>query len=86
LVRRSWYARAVHRYAVDWWVHGRSSLRRVAEMLRAEMGRQERWQIWEVWKESVESEVCHFAASTLQRWVMGARDASIAGARPRVWC
>jgi transposase-like protein len=70
LVRRSWYAREVHRHAVDWWVHGRSSLRRVAEMLRSEMGRQERWHMWEVWKESVaESEVCHFAASTLQRWL-----------------
>jgi transposase-like protein len=70
LVRGSWYARAVHRYAVDWWVHGRSSLRRVAEMLRSEMGHQERWGAWEVWEERLGvSEVCRFAASTLQRWL-----------------
>jgi hypothetical protein len=70
LVRGSWYGRAVHRYAVDWWVHGRSSLRRVAEMLRSEMGHQERWQAWHVWEEACPGpETCHFGASTLQRWL-----------------
>ena len=73
LVRGSWYARAVHRQAVDWWVHGRSSLRRVAEMLRSRMGRQERWWAWQVGEEqAVGPGACHFGASTLQRWLDGA--------------
>jgi transposase-like protein len=73
LVRRSWYARAVHRQAVDWWLHGRSTLRRVAEMLRSTMGQQERWLQWQPWAErAVDAEVCHRGASTLQRWLAGA--------------
>ena len=73
LVRGSWYARAVHRQAVDWWVHGRSSLRRITEMLRSEMGRQERWLSWHVWEEAVSGqERCGLGASTLHRWLDGA--------------
>jgi hypothetical protein len=42
-------------------------------MLRSEMGHQERWGAWEVWEERLGvSEVCRFAASTLQRWLDGA--------------
>jgi transposase-like protein len=70
LVRGSWYARAVHRQAVDWWVHGRSSLRRITEMLRSGMGRQERWQSWHVWEEALSGqERCGLGASTLHRWL-----------------
>lgn len=73
LVRGSWYARAVHRQAVDWWVHGRSTLRRIAEMLRSTMGHQERWLMWHPWEEgAARPEACHFGASTLQRWLDGA--------------
>lgn len=73
LVRGSWYARAVHRQAVDWWVHGRSSLRRITEMLRSVMGRQERWLSWHVWEEADSGqERCGLGASTLHRWLDGA--------------
>jgi transposase-like protein len=70
LVRGSWYAREVHRYAVDGWVHLRSSLRRVAEMVRSWIGHQERWWMWHPWEErSEEPERCRFHHSTVQRWV-----------------
>jgi transposase-like protein len=83
LVRGSWYARAVHRQAVDWWVHGRSSLRRTVEMLRSGMGQQERWRSWHVWEQPVAGrEHCGLGASTLHRWLDGAgkrAQASVAG-------
>ncbi|MBM3190577.1 MAG: hypothetical protein FJZ90_17905 [Chloroflexi bacterium] len=70
LVRGSWYAREVHRYAVDGWVHLRSSLRRVAEMVRSWIGQQERWWMWHPWERKPEGEgTCRFHHSTLQRWV-----------------
>jgi transposase-like protein len=70
LVRGSWYAREVQRQAVDWWVHGRSTLRRTAEMVRSTLGRQERWWTWHVWEEPcARPEVCRLSASTLQRWL-----------------
>jgi hypothetical protein len=37
LVRRSWYAREVHRCAIDLWQHGGISLRRGAEFKRSIM-------------------------------------------------
>lgn len=46
LVRKSWYAREVHRSAVDHWQHGGLSLRRTAECLRSWSGHQERWLQW----------------------------------------
>ena len=46
LVRGSWYARDVHRWAIDHWPHAGSSLRRTAEWLRTWMGWQERWRLW----------------------------------------
>lgn len=70
LVRGSWYGREVHRYAVDGWVHLRSSLRRVAEMVRSVIGKQERWWVWHPWERRPEGEGnCRFHHSTLQRWV-----------------
>jgi hypothetical protein len=70
LVRGSWYAREVHRAAVDGWVHMRSSLRRVAEMMRSWIGHQERWWIWHPWEERPAGQGrCRFHHSTLQRWV-----------------
>lgn len=90
LVRGSWYARAVHRQAVDWWVHGGSSLRRVSEMLRSTIGRQERWWSWHVWQEAVVGqERCGLGASTLHRWLDGAgrhAEAHVAGQLAGVAC
>ena len=42
LVPRSRYGRGVHRFAVDQWVHGGSSFRRIAGMMRSLIGYQER--------------------------------------------
>jgi hypothetical protein len=70
LVRGSWYGREVHRYAVDQWVHVRSSLRRVAEAVRSWVGHQERWWMWHVWEERPAGEgACRLHHSTVQRWV-----------------
>ena len=73
LVRRSWYARDVHRYAIDLWQHGGGSLRRVAEFVRSLIGRQERWLLWQVLAQAPAlAERCYLAASTVQRWLDGA--------------
>ena len=70
LVRGSWYARDVHRCAIDLWQHSGTSLRRGAEFLRSFIGRQERWLFWRVLSEPpAEGEQCHLAASTVQRWL-----------------
>ena len=73
LVRGSWYAREVHRFSIDLWQHGRSSLRRTAEFTRSLIARQERWLLWRpLDAEPPEAEECHLAASTLRRWLDGA--------------
>jgi len=72
LVRGSWYAREVHRRAIDQWQHMGSSLRRVAEWLRSSMGHQERWRLWRPLAEVSEGPHCYLAASTIHRWLDGA--------------
>lgn len=73
LVRGSWYARAVHRCAIDHWQHTGSSLRRTAEWFRSWLGKQERWQLWcPLDKRSLLGAGCYLAASTVQRWLDGA--------------
>lgn len=70
LVRGSWYARDVHRYALDQWMHTGSSLRRTAEWVRSQLGKQERWLIWRPLAESPsEEDRCHLSATTVHRWV-----------------
>ncbi|MFB3091885.1 MAG: transposase, partial [Dehalococcoidia bacterium] len=71
LVRGSWYAREVHRSAIDHWQHLGSSLRRSAEVMRSWLGRQERWQLWRPW-DAVAGERCYLSASTVHRWLDGA--------------
>lgn len=68
LVRHSWYAREVHRAAIDHWQHLGLSLRRTAEVLRSWMGRQERWRLWRP-LDGPPQEVCYLAASTVHRWL-----------------
>jgi transposase-like protein len=67
------YARSVRRYALDQWLQGRSSLRRVAEQVRSVIGHQERWRLWcpvpDAWGPQGEREKCCFAASTLSLWL-----------------
>jgi len=73
LIRGSWYARDVHRYAIDLWQHGGTSLRRGAEFVRSVIGRQERWLLWRVLsKPPADEEQCHLAGSTVHRWLDGA--------------
>ena len=70
LIRGSWYAREVRRYSIDLWQHGRSSLRRTAELVRSLLGHQERWLLWCPLDEPpAESEQCRFNAKTVHRWL-----------------
>ena len=69
LVRGSWYERAVHRCAVDYWMHGRMSLRRVAEFVRSQLGRQGRWMMWHLLDEPGRQERCLLSASTVHHWL-----------------
>jgi transposase-like protein len=68
LVRGSWYAREVHRAAIDHWQHLGTSLRRTAEVLRSWLGRQERWRLWRPLDEDAGLR-CYLAASTVHRWL-----------------
>lgn len=69
LVGGSWYAREVHRLAIDHWQHVGSSYRRSAEWIRSWLGRQERWLIWRPLDTlDSERERCYLAASTIHRW------------------
>lgn len=68
LVRGSWYAREVHRCAIDQWQHTGTSLRRTAEWLRSWLGQQERWQAWRP-LDPPPVAACALAASTVQRWL-----------------
>jgi hypothetical protein len=73
LVRGSWYAREVHRLAIDHWQHVGSSVRRTAEWVRSWLGRQERWQLWRPLTEPpAEAARCHLSAGTVHRWLDGA--------------
>lgn len=69
LVRGSWYAREVHRAALDHWQHTGSSLRRTAEWLRSLTGKQERWLCWRPLDPTPsDDEQCHLSASSVHRW------------------
>lgn len=74
LVRGSWYAREVHRYSIDLWQHGRSSVRRASEFVRSLLGHQERWLIWRVLEPADADHSdglgkCRLSSSTLDRWL-----------------
>jgi transposase-like protein len=70
LVRGSWYAREVHRFALDHWQHQGSSLRRTAELVRSLLGKQERWLLWRLFAaEPDDREQCHLGQATVERWV-----------------
>jgi len=70
VARGSWYAREVHRFAVDGWQYAGGSLRRVAEMVRSQLGRQERWQLWRPFDVPPRMEErCTLTASTVHRWL-----------------
>lgn len=68
LVRGSWYAREVHRCAIDHWQHVGSSLRRTAEWVRSFLGHQERWCLWRP-LDGPGRERCYLSASSVHRWL-----------------
>lgn len=69
LIRGSWYARELHRAALDHWQHVGSSLRRTAEWLRSLAGRQERWCLWRPLDQPpADADACRLSASTVHRW------------------
>jgi hypothetical protein len=69
LVRGSWYAREVHRAAIDLCQHGGSSLRRTAEWLRSFIGKQERWLLFRPLDLApADAVACHLSASSVHRW------------------
>lgn len=70
LVRGSWYAREVHRCAIDHWQHLGTSVRRTAAVLRSWLGRQERWRLWRPLDPTPDdAAACHLSASTVERWL-----------------
>lgn len=72
LVRDSWYAREVHRCAIDQWQHLGTSLRRTAEWLRSWLGKQERWGHWHPLDQANapnDARACHLSGSTVARWL-----------------
>lgn len=73
LIRGSWYAREVHRCAIDHWQHVGTSVRRTAAVLRAWLGHQERWQLWRPLDAPPPAAArCTLSASTVQRWLNAA--------------
>ena len=70
LVRGSWYAREVHRCAIDTWQHLGTSVRKTAEEVRSWLGKQERWRLWRPLDPAPDDrEACHLGASTVDRWL-----------------
>jgi hypothetical protein len=60
LIRGSWYAREVHRCAIDYWQHLGTSLRRTAEVVRSWLGKQERYLLWRPLEAApAEADECH---------------------------
>src|SRR4051794_23758355 len=73
LLRGGWYGREVRRCALDHWQYGGTSVRRTAALLRAWLGRQERWQLWQPLAAApAEADRCTLGASTVQRWLNAA--------------
>jgi transposase-like protein len=70
LIGGSWYAREVHRLAIDQWQHTGTSLRRTAEWIRSWLGCQERWLFWRVLEAGRDKTGhCYLTASTVHRWL-----------------
>ena len=84
VVRGSWYAREVHRSAIDHWQHLGTSLRRTAEVLRSWLGRQERWLMWRPLDEA-DDERCYLNASTIHRWLKCAGSSVLANMQSRIY-
>ena len=55
---------------VDLWQHDGLSVRKVAELARSWIGKQERWVMWAVGEKGpADREQCHLSPSTVERWL-----------------
>ena len=78
-VRGSWYAREVHRAAIDYWQFGGTSLRRAAALLRAHINHDGRWLLWRPLDPAPDEKTCcQLKESTLQRWLDAAGETAAA--------
>jgi len=69
-IRGSWYAREVHRAAIDYWQFGGTSLRRAVALLQAHINHDGRWLLWRPLDPApAEQRRCRLGASTVQRWL-----------------
>jgi hypothetical protein len=81
-VRGSWYAREVHRAAIDYWQFGGTSLRRAVALLRAHINHDGRWLLWRPLDAAPGEEGrCHLEASTVHRWLDGAGQSAAASVK-----
>jgi transposase-like protein len=78
-IRGSWYAREVHRAAIDYWQFGGTSLRRAVALLQAHINHDGRWLLWRPLDPAPDhARCCHLAPSTAQRWLDGAGQSAAA--------
>lgn len=78
-VRGSWYAREVHRAAIDYWQFGGTSLRRAAALLRAHINHDGRWLLWRPLDPAPDKKsCCQLKESTVQRWLDAAGETAAA--------
>jgi hypothetical protein len=78
-VRGSWYAREVHRAAIDYWQFGGTSVRRAVALLRAHINHDGRWLLWRPLDPAPDEKACcHLEASTVQRWLDAAGERAAA--------
>lgn len=78
-IKGSWYAREVHRAAIDYWQFGGTSLRRAVALLQAHINHDGRWLLWRPLDPAPAAEsCCHLAESTVQRWLDGAGQSAAA--------
>jgi transposase-like protein len=78
-IRGSWYAREVHRAAIDYWQFGGTSLRRAVALLQGHINHDGRWLLWRPLDPAPDhARCCHLAASTVQRWLDGAGQSAAA--------
>ncbi len=84
-IRGSWYAREVHRAAIDYWQFGGTSLRRAVALLQAHINHDGRWFVWRPLDSAPdESDCCHLGASTAQRWLDAAGQAAMASVKEQL--
>lgn len=84
-IRGSWYAREVHRAAIDYWQFGGTSLRRAAALLRAHINHDGRWLLWRPLDRAPDEKTCcQLQESTVQRWLDAAGETAAASVKDQL--